>query len=98
MHAALVEDFNSPPRYREIPPPVPKHGEVLLKVRAAALSNLVRGQANGQHYSSSTTLPFTPGTDGVGVAEDGARVYFIAPRAPFGASGFAERSRFPIPP
>ena len=85
MHAALVEDFKSPPRYREIPPPVPKQGELLLKVRAAALSNLVRGQANGSHYSSGTTLPFTPGNDGVGVAEDGARVYFISPRAPFGS-------------
>jgi NADPH:quinone reductase-like Zn-dependent oxidoreductase len=85
MHAALVEDFSSPPRYREIPPPVPNEGEVLLKVLAAALSNLVRGQANGSHYSSGTTLPFTPGNDGVGVAEDGARVYFIAPRAPFGS-------------
>src|SRR6202167_6302323 len=84
MHAALVEDFKSPPRYSEIPPPVPKHGEVLLRVRAAALSNLVRGQANGQHYSSGTP-PFTPGNDGVGVAEDGARVYFISPRAPFGS-------------
>jgi NADPH:quinone reductase-like Zn-dependent oxidoreductase len=84
MHAALVEDFSSPPRYREIPPPVPNHGEVLLKVRAAALSNLVRGQANGSHYSSGTP-PFTPGNDGVGVAEDGARVYFISPRAPFGS-------------
>jgi NADPH:quinone reductase-like Zn-dependent oxidoreductase len=85
MHAALVEDFKSPPRYREIPPPVAKQGEVLLKVRAAALSNLVRGQANGSHYSSSATLPFTPGNDGVGIAEDGARVYFVAPRAPFGS-------------
>jgi NADPH:quinone reductase-like Zn-dependent oxidoreductase len=85
MHAALVEDFKSPPRYGEIPPPVPNQGEVLLKVRAAALSNLVRGQANGSHYSSGTTLPFTPGNDGVGVADDGARVYFIGPRAPFGS-------------
>ena len=85
MHAALVEDFKSPPRYREIPTPVPNQGEVLLKVRAAALSNLVRGQANGSHYSSGTTLPFTPGNDGVGVAEDGTRVYFISPRAPFGS-------------
>lgn len=85
MHAALVEDFKSPPRYREIPAPVPKHGEVLLRVRAAALSNLVRGQANGSHYSSATTLPFTPGNDGVGVAEDGARFYFISPPAPFGS-------------
>jgi NADPH:quinone reductase-like Zn-dependent oxidoreductase len=85
MYAALVEDFNSPPRYGEIAPPVPDQGEVLLKVRAAALSNLVRGQANGSHYSSGKTLPFTPGNDGVGVAEDGARVYFISPRAPFGS-------------
>jgi NADPH:quinone reductase-like Zn-dependent oxidoreductase len=85
MHAALVEDFKSPPRYREIPPPVPNQGEVLLKVRAAALSNLVRGQANGSHYSSASTLPFTPGNDGVGVTEDGALVYFISPRAPFGS-------------
>ena len=85
MHAALVEDFKSPPRYRQIPVPVPYQGEVLLKVRAAALSNLVRGQANGSHYSSGTTLPFTPGNDGVGVSEDGTRVYFISPRAPFGS-------------
>jgi NADPH:quinone reductase-like Zn-dependent oxidoreductase len=85
MHAALVEEFSSPPRYHEIPPPVPNQGEVLLKVRAAALSNLVRSQANGSHYSSGTTLPFTPGNDGVGVGEDGARVYFISPRAPFGS-------------
>ena len=45
MHAALVEDFSTPPRFGEIATPVPKPGEVLLKVRAAALSNLVRGQA-----------------------------------------------------
>jgi NADPH:quinone reductase-like Zn-dependent oxidoreductase len=85
MHAALVEDFKSPPRYREIPAPLPNQGELLLKVRAAALSNLVRGQASGSHYSSRTTLPFTPGNDGVGVTEDGARVYFLFPRAPFGS-------------
>ena len=54
MHAALVEDFGRPPRYRETLCPEPKEGEVLLKVRAAALSNLVRGQANGSHYSSLT--------------------------------------------
>ncbi len=84
MHAALVEDFSSPPHYREIPTPVANPGELLLKVRAAALSNLVRGQANGSHYSSGKP-PFTPGNDGVGIAEDGARVYFISPRAPFGS-------------
>jgi NADPH:quinone reductase-like Zn-dependent oxidoreductase len=85
MHASVVEDFNAPPRYREIPAPVPQEGEVLLRVRAAALSNLVRGQASGSHYSSPTKLPFTPGNDGVGVTPDGARVYFFASRPPFGS-------------
>jgi NADPH:quinone reductase-like Zn-dependent oxidoreductase len=85
MHAAMVEDFSAPPRYRETEDPVAKEGEVQLRVRAAALSNLVRGQASGSHYSSLTTLPFTPGNDGVGVASDGARVYFISPRAPYGS-------------
>jgi NADPH:quinone reductase-like Zn-dependent oxidoreductase len=86
MHAAVVEDFSRPPRYGETSVPVANEGEVLLQVRAAALSNLVRSQANGSHYSSVATFPFTPGNDGVGIVpEDGSRVYFISPRAPFGS-------------
>jgi NADPH:quinone reductase-like Zn-dependent oxidoreductase len=86
MRAAMVEDFSQPPRYRETSIPRVNDGEVLVKVRAAALSNLVRGQANGSHYSSTAQLPFTPGNDGVGIlAEDNARVYFISPRAPYGS-------------
>ena len=57
MRAALVEDFRFPPRYRETSPPVANDGEVVLQVRAAALPNLVRGQANGSHYSSATNSP-----------------------------------------
>jgi NADPH:quinone reductase-like Zn-dependent oxidoreductase len=86
MRAAMVEDFSRPPRYGETSIPVAHEGEVLLQVRAAALSNLVRSQANGSHYSSVATFPFTPGNDGVGIVpEDGSRVYFISPRAPFGS-------------
>jgi NADPH:quinone reductase-like Zn-dependent oxidoreductase len=102
MYAAVVEDFGAPPRHREIPSPVPNQGELLLKVRAAALSNLVRGQASGSHYSSSKSLPFTPGNDGVGVGEDGARVYFISPRAPFGSMAeytvVSQAMTIPLPP
>jgi NADPH:quinone reductase-like Zn-dependent oxidoreductase len=85
MHAALVEDFKRPPRYGEIARPTANERELLLHVRAAALSNLVRGQADGSHYSSVTTPPFTPGNDGVGIASDGTRFYFVGPRAPFGS-------------
>lgn len=85
MRAAVVEDFAFPPRYQETAPPSANQGEAVLQVRAAALSNLVRSQANGSHYSSATTLPFTPGNDGVGVDADGSRVYFLSPRPPFGS-------------
>jgi NADPH:quinone reductase-like Zn-dependent oxidoreductase len=85
MHAALVEDLKRPPRYGETARPTANEREILLHVRAAALSNLVRGQADGSHYSSLTALPFTPGNDGVGLAPDGTRLYFVGPRAPFGS-------------
>ncbi|WP_110972754.1 quinone oxidoreductase family protein [Pseudomonas huaxiensis] len=85
MKAAIVHAFDQPPRYGEIEAPHAAPGEVLVRVRAAALSQLVRAQASGKHYSSGKTLPFVPGADGVGLLEDGRRVYFAFPRAPIGA-------------
>ena len=84
MNAAVVESFAKPPRYATFPEPTAGEREALVKVRAAALSNLVKGQASGSHYSSGSELPFVPGNDGVGTLPDGKRVYFIGPRAPFG--------------
>lgn len=85
MNAAVVESFDKPPRYATFREPSPGPGEVLVKVRAAALSNLVKGQASGRHYSSGNQFPFVPGYDGVGTLPDGARAYFFGPPAPFGA-------------
>ena len=84
MNAAVVEAFDRHPRYVTFATPEPREGELLVRVRAAALSNLVKGQASGQHYSSGSQLPFVPGNDGVGTLPDGRRIYFIGPRAPFG--------------
>ena len=61
MHAALVEEMSAPPRYRETAAPIAQAGELLLQVRAAALSNLVRAQAGGSHYSRVSKPPFIPG-------------------------------------
>jgi NADPH:quinone reductase-like Zn-dependent oxidoreductase len=85
MKAAVVESFERPPRYATFREPNAGAGEVLVKVRAAALSNLVKGQASGKHYSSGSELPFVPGFDGVGTLPDGRRAYFFGPPAPFGA-------------
>jgi len=79
MNAAVVETFANPPRYATFRDPVPAEGQLLVRVRAAALSNLVKGQAGGSHYSSGSELPFVPGNDGVGTLPDGRRIYFIVP-------------------
>jgi NADPH:quinone reductase-like Zn-dependent oxidoreductase len=45
----------------------------------------VKSRASGAHYSSSEAFPFVAGIDGVGRLDDGRRVYFLLPRAPFGS-------------
>lgn len=85
MKAAIVDSFERVPHYGDIDAPVPQAGEVLVSTQAAALSQLVRAQASGKHYSAGKTLPLVPGADGVGRLQDGQRVYFAFPRAPIGA-------------
>src|SRR5271154_5503519 len=85
MKAAIVVEAGKTPIYGDFQEPVPANGEVLVTVRGAALSNVVKSRASGTHYSSSGQLPFVVGIDGVGRLEDGRRVYFALPRAPFGS-------------
>ncbi|WP_434287917.1 quinone oxidoreductase family protein [Celeribacter sp. SCSIO 80788] len=85
MKAAIVTQAGQPPVCASFDAPTPAEGEVLVTVRAAALSQLVRAKASGAHYSFDGGYPFVPGVDGTGVLENGARVYFAFPRAPYGA-------------
>jgi NADPH:quinone reductase-like Zn-dependent oxidoreductase len=90
MKAAIVEHPGQTPIWAEFASPAAQAGEVVVAVSAAALSPLVRGRASGSHYSAGGSFPFVVGVDGVGRTEDGRRVYFMLPRAPFGA--MAERT------
>src|SRR5262245_1024444 len=90
MKAAVVHTFGVPPSFQEFREPIAGEGESVIRVRAAALSPIVRGLAAGKHYASGTTAGFVPGVDGVGVDESGRRVYFLFPKAPFGS--MAEKS------
>ncbi len=85
MKAAIVTEAGTTPIYGDFKEPVPAIGEVQVTVSAAALSNVVKSRASGTHYSSSAQLPFVVGIDGVGHLEDGSRVYFALPKAPFGS-------------
>jgi NADPH:quinone reductase-like Zn-dependent oxidoreductase len=85
MKAAIVAEAGKTPIYGDFKDPDPANGEVRVVVSAAALSQVVKSRASGAHYSSSGQPPFVVGIDGVGRLNDGRRVYFVLPRAPFGS-------------
>jgi NADPH:quinone reductase-like Zn-dependent oxidoreductase len=79
MKAIQVTSWGQPPAFNssaaEMPPP--DSNEVQVKVLASGLHRLVRSQAMGTHYSArQLPLPYTPGSDGVGLTPDGKRVFF----------------------
>jgi NADPH:quinone reductase-like Zn-dependent oxidoreductase len=93
MKAAVVVGAGQTPVYADFSEPEPAAGEVLIAVTAAAISQVVKSRASGQHYSSAGQFPFVVGIDGVGRRDDGSRVYFLLPRAPYGS--MAERTVAP---
>ncbi len=85
MQAAIVTRAGATPVFGDFGTPVAQDGMEHITVTAAALSNLTRSRAAGSHYSSDNLYPFVPGVDGIGTTQDGRRVYFAMPEAPFGA-------------
>jgi NADPH:quinone reductase-like Zn-dependent oxidoreductase len=90
MKAAVVKAPNSNPMYEDFTEPVARDGFTIVHVKASALSQFTKARASGSHYSADGGLPAIAGTDGVGLTEDGKRIYFALPEAPFGT--LAERS------
>ncbi|HEY5209209.1 MAG TPA: zinc-binding alcohol dehydrogenase family protein [Stellaceae bacterium] len=93
MKAAIVRAAGQTPVYGDFAEPVPSAGETRITVTAAAISLVTKARASGGHYSSSGQFPFIPGIDGVGRLDDGSRVYFVLPKAPYGS--MAERTLVP---
>lgn len=85
MKAAVVLGAGKTPVYGDFETPLASAGEELIAVRASALSQFTRSRAAGSHYSSDGGFPAIAGSDGVGLTQDGRRVYFALPAAPFGA-------------
>jgi NADPH:quinone reductase-like Zn-dependent oxidoreductase len=76
MKAAVLDQLGSTPVFKEFPDPVIHNDEqLLITVKAASIKNLDKLRASGKHYASYTELPAIVGIDGVGMLEDGTRVY-----------------------
>ena len=90
MKAAVLRALGKPPHFEEFPDPKPSQGEVIVHVKAASLKNIDRMMASGSHYDSHRELPVVCGTDGVGILDDGTRVFCGGSRPPYGM--MAERT------
>jgi NADPH:quinone reductase-like Zn-dependent oxidoreductase len=93
MKAAIVRGAGQDPVYGDFAEPVPSAGDNRIAVTTAAISHVVKSRASGRHYSSTGQFPFVVGIDGVGRLDDGRRVYFAMPTAPYGS--MAERAVVP---
>ncbi|KQX00622.1 zinc-binding alcohol dehydrogenase family protein [Flavobacterium sp. Root420] len=78
MKAAVVYKKGESPKYAEFTEPIPQNeNQILLSVKAVAITNLDKGKASGKHYSSGNQNEngFIVGSDAVGLLENGTRVY-----------------------
>ena len=80
MRAVQTTAWGQPPTFTNNAEPHPSSSDkTTITVLASGLSRLTRSQALGQHYSAtSRSLPYTPGSDGVGSTPSGDKVYFIS--------------------
>jgi len=92
MKAAIITSPGDGPRYGDFKDPEANEGEVVIAVTAAPISPVVRTRASAQPISAEGD-GFVAGVDGVGTDATGRRVYFLFPKAPFGA--LAQRTLVP---
>lgn len=66
----------------DLPIPTPKENEVLVSMKCVAMKHLDRAIARGTHYSSKNDISKAKiiGSDGVGILENGTRVYVVNPK------------------
>jgi NADPH:quinone reductase-like Zn-dependent oxidoreductase len=93
MKAAVLHVLGQTPRYEDFADPRAAEGEVLVRVKAASLKNADKMMASGSHYDRPPDLPCVCGIDGVGLLDDGARVFCGGARPPYGM--MAERTVVP---
>ena len=81
MKALVVfQKGDAPQLIQNYPDPKPtQDNQVLMAVKAAAIKHLDKSQASGKHYSVkiNESEGKIPGGDGVGILENGERVYAL---------------------
>jgi NADPH:quinone reductase-like Zn-dependent oxidoreductase len=100
MKAAVIFNKGEMPQYKDMPEPVVENNnQLIITVKAAALKHLDKSRASGKHYSSSTEQTATiPGGDGVGILEDGTRVFALGVTGMMAEKAIIEKDRMIVLP
>lgn len=91
MLAAVLRAKGATPRIDDFADPEPGRGQAVVEVTAAGVHHSDLAIAAGAF--GEPDVPRVMGTDGVGRAEDGRRVFFESPVAPYGS--YAQRTLVP---
>ncbi|OCA69312.1 alcohol dehydrogenase [Chryseobacterium artocarpi] len=94
MKAAVVFEKGHAPQYADFQEPkVTQESEILVFVKAASIKNLDKARASGKHYSAENEVhqPTIIGSDGVGLLEDGKKVYFFSKKGTVAEKAVADK-------
>ncbi|MFG4002391.1 quinone oxidoreductase family protein [Flavobacterium aquidurense] len=101
MKAAVIYKKGELPKYAEFTEPIVQNeNEVLISVKAVAITNLDKGIASGDHYSSESENQngTVIGSDGIGILENGTRVYARGISGTIAEKALVEKNRMiPLP-
>ncbi|WP_149207387.1 quinone oxidoreductase family protein [Flavobacterium johnsoniae] len=101
MKAAVVYKKGELPKYAEFPEPMAANeNEVLISVKAVAITNLDKGIVSGQHYSSENdnSNGTVIGSDAIGLLENGIRVYARGISGTIAEKALVEKNRMVVLP
>lgn len=101
MKAAVVYKKGELPKYAEFPEPITANeNEVLISVKAVAITNLDKGIVSGQHYSSENdnSNGTVIGSDAIGLLENGTRVYARGISGTIAEKALVEKNRMVVLP
>lgn len=99
MKAAVVFEKGGIPQYADFSDPeVNSENEQLISVKAASIKHLDRARAGGTHYSTENEVhqPKLIGSDGVGMLENGDKVYFFSKKGTVAEKAVADK-KFIVP-
>lgn len=96
MKAAVIFERGAMPQYTDFPEPILQNeNEIIISVKAAAIKNIDKSRASGQHYSTKNDIHEAKiiGGDGVGLLQDGTRVFAFGKSGMMAEKAVVEKDR-----